>query len=310
MKKKGYLIIFFLFLGGTFDFLFLPLFCLADEVDTSSEVLTFSAPTNLTVTVVSTSQIDLSWSSVSDAVSYKVYRDGILVASPTTNSSSDTGLSPGTNYSYTVSAVNIYGGESSQSSSVSATTLSAPTLSAPRGGGMPARPTPPEGGFRILINDGVEYTNSPTVTLKLFGGPNTERMAISNNPDFTGLGTTGQVSYQSLHSWDICRGQKECPEGTYTVYAKFYAPWGRASEVVLDSIIYKKPIPESIIKQIQTKINEISKKIADLRKQITQLFEKEAVAEVPEKPPEEIVPLVKEVKEGPIYLLKEYGKWL
>ena len=200
----------------------------------------------------------------------------------------------------------------------------------PAGGGMPAGPTPPEGGFRILINDGAEYTNSPTVTLKLFGGPNTERMAISNNPEFTGLGTTGQVSYQSSHSWDICRGQKECPEGTYTVYAKFYTFWGTASEVVLDSIIYKKSIPEWIIEQIQTKINEISRRIADLIKQINQLFKKEVVVEVPERPseeivppqkpseeiipperpPEKIVPPVKEVKEGPIYLLKEYGKWL
>jgi len=188
------------------------------------------------------------------------------------------------------------------------------------GGGMPAGPTPPEGGFRILINDDAKYTNSPAVTLKLFGGTNTEKMAISNNPEFGGTGSTGQIAYQSSYQWNLCWGKEACKEGEYTVYAKFYTSWGTASEVVSDRIIYKKSIPEWIIEQIQNKINEISEKIADLRKQITQLFKKEIVTEVPESPPEEIVPPerppekivppLKEVKEGPIYLLKEYGKWL
>jgi len=193
------------------------------------------------------------------------------------------------------------------------------------GGGMPAGPTPPEGGFRILIKDGAEYTNIPTVTLKLFGGPNTEMMAISNFPDFR---DTVQELYISTKKWDLCSERASCPEGEYTVYVKFYTPWGRTSEVVLDSIIYKKPIPEWIIEQIRTKIKEITRRIADLRKQITQLFKKEVVVEVPERPPEEIAPPVKElpkeeiispeeipsekeeVKEGPIYLLKECRKWL
>jgi len=80
----------------------------------------FPVPANLTATVVSANQIDLNWSAVSIAVSYKVYRNGSLIASPTTTSYSDTGVSPGITYSYTVSAVNIDGGESKQSSSVSA----------------------------------------------------------------------------------------------------------------------------------------------------------------------------------------------
>lgn len=56
------------------------------------------------------------------------------------------------------------------------------------GGGMPAEwlnpPTPPAEGFGILINQSVSETNSRFVTLTLRGGPNTERMAISNFSDF------------------------------------------------------------------------------------------------------------------------------
>lgn len=192
------------------------------------------------------------------------------------------------------------------------------------GGGMPAEwfnpPKPPPGGFQVLINNGAEYTDSRIVTLNLLGGPDTKRMAIS---DFSDFRDTDHEDYTTSKTWDLCKGRTSCPEGEYTVYAKFYTFWGRiASEVVLDSIIYKKPIPEWIIEQIRTKINELSRRIADLIKQINQLFfKKEIEVKVPEIPPEEISPpevvperppekIVPPVKEGPIYLLKEYGKWL
>jgi len=60
------------------------------------------------------------------------------------------------------------------------------------GGGMPSAwfmpPKAPEGGFRILINNGVEYTDSLIVNLTLFGGPDTARMALSNFSDFIDAG--------------------------------------------------------------------------------------------------------------------------
>lgn len=69
-------------------------------------------------------KVDLGWTAVSGATSYKVYRGGTLLASPTTNSYSDTTALNGTSYSYTVSAVNT-AGESAQSSAVNATPVSA-----------------------------------------------------------------------------------------------------------------------------------------------------------------------------------------
>jgi fibronectin type 3 domain-containing protein len=98
-----------------------------------------SVPTNLTATVVSSSQIDLNWSpsTDNDAVrGYKIYRDGILVHTLFTNTTSysNTGLAAGTAYAYTVSAFDFVGNESAQSAPpVSATTY---TVSAP-----PSAPT-------------------------------------------------------------------------------------------------------------------------------------------------------------------------
>ncbi|GAG05384.1 unnamed protein product, partial [marine sediment metagenome] len=137
---------------------------MTDGADTSTEVLPFDAPTGLTTDVVSPYQIDLNWFPPAEtpekAVSYKVYRDGIAVVFPIPTSYSDKELTPLTTYSYTVSAVNIYGGESSQSSPTSATTL-------PEGGGGTAfiPPTPPEVVLEksLIINNGEVYTNSVKV---------------------------------------------------------------------------------------------------------------------------------------------------
>jgi fibronectin type 3 domain-containing protein len=47
----------------------------------------------------------LTWTAVPSATSYKLYRDGVLVASPTGNTYTDSNLTNGQTYSYTVSAI-------------------------------------------------------------------------------------------------------------------------------------------------------------------------------------------------------------
>ena len=103
---------------------------------TDTETLTISAsiPSGLAASVISSSQINLSWTAVTGATSYKVYRGGSNIASPTSNSYSNTGLSASTVYSYTVSAVNS-DGETSQCSAVSGTTQAAATTGGGGGGG-------------------------------------------------------------------------------------------------------------------------------------------------------------------------------
>ena len=81
-----------------------------------------AAPTGLTATATGTSSIALSWNRVADATSYKVYQNGTEVATVATNSYNAEGLNAGTNYCYTVKAVNSYNGESVDSNSACATT--------------------------------------------------------------------------------------------------------------------------------------------------------------------------------------------
>ncbi|MBX4205007.1 MAG: hypothetical protein KW788_02330 [Candidatus Doudnabacteria bacterium] len=90
-----------------------------------------SVPAGLAASVISASQINLSWSTSTDNVGvtgYRVYRGGIQIAAPTTTSYSDTGLTASTLYSYTVAAVDAAGNVSSPSSSVSATTQGTPVV--------------------------------------------------------------------------------------------------------------------------------------------------------------------------------------
>jgi chitodextrinase len=82
------------------------------------------APTGMTVTATTDTTVSLSWNSVTGAASYNVYRNGTKVntSAVTATSFTDTGLSAGTNYSYTVASVDGSGNVGSQSGSVSATT--------------------------------------------------------------------------------------------------------------------------------------------------------------------------------------------
>ncbi|MCL2237967.1 MAG: fibronectin type III domain-containing protein, partial [Treponema sp.] len=91
-----------------------------------------SVPTGVSATAQSSSSILVSWSSVSNAIGYYVYRSTSssgsfsylgAVSSPTT-SYTNTGLPNNTTYWYRVTAVNSNGVESGQSSAVNATTSS------------------------------------------------------------------------------------------------------------------------------------------------------------------------------------------
>ena len=85
-------------------------------------------PTGLTGTAVSCSQIDLSWSASTDTggsglKGYNVYRNGTYIKQVTT-STSDTGLTASTTYSYTVSAIDNAGNQSGMSNTATISTPS------------------------------------------------------------------------------------------------------------------------------------------------------------------------------------------
>ena len=86
-----------------------------------------SAPTNLSATAISSSQINLSWTASADNIAvagYKIYRGGAEIGTTASNSYSNTSLSANTSYIYTISAYDAAGNTSTQSTSVSATTPS------------------------------------------------------------------------------------------------------------------------------------------------------------------------------------------
>lgn len=93
-----------------------------------------AVPAGLTA-LAGDSQVSLAWSAAASASSYRVYRGGVLVASPTATSFLDTGLVNGATYAYSVAAVNM-SGASAQSAAVSATPVRAARASA--GAGAPA----------------------------------------------------------------------------------------------------------------------------------------------------------------------------
>ncbi|MEU9452377.1 glycoside hydrolase family 18 protein [Streptomyces sp. NPDC048277] len=80
-----------------------------------------AVPTGLGTGTVTSSSVALSWTAVTGATSYAVYRDGVKVQTATGTSATVTGLNPSTAYSFQVTAVN-GAGESAKSAAVTATT--------------------------------------------------------------------------------------------------------------------------------------------------------------------------------------------
>lgn len=89
-----------------------------------------NAPGNLTGKAVSSSVVELEWAespAEENVVGYNVYRNDALIATVTTATYQDTGLSSNTTYSYYVTASNSQENESETSSSISIKTLAEQT---------------------------------------------------------------------------------------------------------------------------------------------------------------------------------------
>ena len=89
-----------------------------------------SIPTGVATNVLSPSEIELNWDASTDnattddaSVRYKLYRDGMYVKTASTTYATDSGLNPGTQYCYTITAIDTANNESPQSNPACATTL-------------------------------------------------------------------------------------------------------------------------------------------------------------------------------------------
>ncbi|MFC7825659.1 chitinase [Streptomyces sp. NPDC057375] len=84
-----------------------------------------AVPGGLKTGSVTSSSVALSWSPVPGATGYAVYRDGVKVSTVTGTSTTVSGLTPSTAYSFQVTAVND-AGESARSATVTVTTAQRP----------------------------------------------------------------------------------------------------------------------------------------------------------------------------------------
>jgi chitodextrinase len=93
-----------------------------------SDSIAPSTPVDLSVNAVSSSQINLSWAASTDNVGvagYRVLRNGAEIETSTQTSYNDSGLSPSTTYTYTVTAFDAASNVSSQSQGLTVTTSAA-----------------------------------------------------------------------------------------------------------------------------------------------------------------------------------------
>ncbi len=95
----------------------------------SSSVTPPAAPTGLSDSVASSTQVGTSWlqsiAGTYPVAGYNVFRNGTKITTTAATSYQDTGLSAGTTYTYAVSAYDTAGNTSPQTSPVAATTLAA-----------------------------------------------------------------------------------------------------------------------------------------------------------------------------------------
>ncbi len=153
----------------------------------------------LTATTVSTSAINLAWTAQTGIATYPVRRGGVSIATPSSASYADTGLTASTLYSYTVAANNV-SGQGAQSAAASATTQAS--------GAQIRSPS----GHWIYIDQGVSKDSQFARTQQLVGIMGNDvvgfeylwKWADLENPnvpgDYSGnWATAGQAGFQLVH---------------------------------------------------------------------------------------------------------------
>lgn len=187
--------------------------CLNDveEVPLDYSGVEIPAPEGLMARVAD-GTVELEWIAVATAARYRVYRTTIYSEKPTRvaetqdTTYTDTDLVNGRAYYYSVS------------------TVTAENIEGPRSDAIVAVPSV----HSVIINGGLQYTNSRDVTLSLTAPPTTALMMIGRESD---LSDGTWETFAATRSWRLNEG-----DGTKYVYARFQDGSGGISPVVSDSI--------------------------------------------------------------------------
>jgi fibronectin type 3 domain-containing protein len=190
--------------------------------------------TGVIVTPVSCTQLDVSWTAnpESDLDHYNVYRNESRVASPTTNSYSDTGLTASTTYYYKVTAVDNPSNEGAPSDEKSGTT--AADAAGPVTSDVVAEPNPTNGAETVTLTATVSDSttcNSIIADAEYFvnvTGDNGDGTAMNASDGEFDAVTEAVTADMNVSDW---------PVGSYTLYVHGRdkaGKWGETSAVVLE----------------------------------------------------------------------------
>ncbi len=205
-----------------------------------------SVPTGVAAHGVSTTQITLSWTASTDPGSgvafYTVYRDGVQIGTTSSTTFSDTGLSLGTEYCYTVAAHDNVGRVSQPSAPACGQLTTAATLQGRYTGLVTPTNAPTfaaSGPIKLTIgNDGVfaarlrlgsvhvafkgQFDNSGNATVAITQGPLgplqvTLHLDLAGADQITGTVAGGSFTSQLLATRAAYDRATPCPvSGTYT----------------------------------------------------------------------------------------------
>ena len=222
--------------------------------DSLSKYTLAPIPTNLSASSNSNSvslSVDSFPNDTSGTSGYYFSRSGANSGWIQTNSWTDSGLSCGHSYDYSVIYRN---GDGTETSSISTTK----STSGCGGGGSPAMwtlPVVPTNGFKMSINGGATTTSNRNVILGFNAGADIKKMAISMTGDFT---DASQENYVASKQWDLCSKlggavkNSTCPNGIYKVYVKFFTAYGRTTGNAFASstiILKSSPTPTENLQQ-------------------------------------------------------------
>jgi fibronectin type 3 domain-containing protein len=229
-----------------------------------------TAPTNLTASAASGSQINLSWTASSDNLAVTGYKvescqgagcsNFMQIAAPTATTFNNTGLTGSTSYSYRIRATDAAGNLSAYSATSTATTLAAAPLSvsiSPKRGGLTLNQS--LNLTATVTNDigsaGVTWTSSAgsftthSTTTATFAAPataGTVTLTATSITDGTksasaAIGVTDLAGVTTYHN-DLSRDGSNIQEFALTTSNVSTATFGKLFSCSADAAIYAQPL--------------------------------------------------------------------
>jgi len=202
-----------------------------DDGDTGNQdVQAPTAPTGLVASNVTGTSATISWTASHDDVAvtgYDVYRGTTKVGSSTTTSFSDTGLTPGTAYSYTVRAKDAAGNVSAPSSALTVTTTTTPVQDTQ----APTAPTGLTAGTVTETSVALSWTAS-TDNVKVTGYDvyrGTTKVGSSTGTTYTDTGLTAGTAYSYTVRAKDAAGNVSAPSSALAVTTKSPVTTGTCS---------------------------------------------------------------------------------